>query len=116
MSLPLVTFLSLLSLVNALPANGCATCELVPIEGHANAGKSEVKKVVEDSGCLIQRMTCRANRPDADTYVQFNKDVGGFVKRGDQVVDIKCTNEGKWSFDGGDSNTIVVESLTCLST
>uniref|UniRef100_A0A7I4YYZ2 C6 domain-containing protein n=1 Tax=Haemonchus contortus TaxID=6289 RepID=A0A7I4YYZ2_HAECO len=116
MSLPLLTVLSLLSLVKASPSNGCATCELVPIEGHANAGKSEVKKVADDNGCSIQRMTCRANRPDADTYVQFNEGVGGFVKRGDQVVDIKCTNEGQWRFDGGDSNTIVVESLTCLST
>ncbi|VDO57930.1 unnamed protein product [Haemonchus placei] len=62
----------------------------------------------------IQRVTCRANRPDADTYVQlqFNNGVGGFVKEGDQVVDIECTNKGHWH----NYHSIVTESLTCLST
>nr|CDJ81578.1 Protein Y37F4.8 [Haemonchus contortus] len=117
MSLPLLTVLSLLSLVYALRTDGCSTCELLPLETHENAGKSEVKKIVDDNGCLIQRMTCRANRPDADTYVQlqFNNGVGGFVKQGGQVVDIECTNEGHWRFKGDTSDSIVVESLTCLS-
>ncbi|XGW05333.1 hypothetical protein V3C99_016029 [Haemonchus contortus] len=117
MSLPLLTVLSLLSLVNALRTDGCSTCELLPIEDRANAGKSEVKKIVDENGCLIQRMKCRANKPDADTYVQveFNNGVGGFVKRGDQVVDIECTNEGHWRFKGDNSHSIVVGSHTCLS-
>ncbi|XGW05331.1 hypothetical protein V3C99_016028 [Haemonchus contortus] len=115
MSLSLLTFFSLFSLVSALYNRGCSSCELVTIEELPHSGKTEVEKIVDENGCLIQRTTCRANHPHGETYIQFNHRIGGFRKVGDQVVDIQCTNEGRWRFEAN-SYSIVVESLMCFST
>ncbi|KAK6013390.1 hypothetical protein OSTOST_21296 [Ostertagia ostertagi] len=65
---------------------------------------------------LIQRLTCRANKSNADTFVQFNRGAGGFLVRGEQVVDIQCTSDGHWRFARSDSKSIAVESLAWLPT
>uniref|UniRef100_A0A7I4YZ74 C6 domain-containing protein n=1 Tax=Haemonchus contortus TaxID=6289 RepID=A0A7I4YZ74_HAECO len=115
MSLPLLTFFSLFTLVSALYNRGCSSCELATIEELPHSGKTEVEKIVGENGCLIQRTTCRANKPDSETFVQFNHRIGGFTKRGDQKIDIECTNEGHWRFERN-GHSIIVESLSCTTT
>ncbi|EYC31224.1 hypothetical protein Y032_0004g2033 [Ancylostoma ceylanicum] len=102
--------------VNTLPPKGCTSCLMVPVERHPHSGGFEVQKVIDAKGCFTQRLKCRGNKPNADTFVQFNQGSSGFLAHGEQEVKLECTNDGQWQFAHSGSESITVESMACLST
>ncbi|RCN36440.1 hypothetical protein ANCCAN_17688 [Ancylostoma caninum] len=102
--------------VNTLPPKGCTSCLMVPVERHPHSGSFEVQKVIDDKGCFAQRLKCRGNKPNADTFVQFNQGSSGFLAHGEQEVKLECTNDGQWKFVHLEREGVTVESMACLST
>ncbi|KAK6757885.1 hypothetical protein RB195_015605 [Necator americanus] len=104
------------SLVGALPPKGCTSCMMVLIERHPYSGIVETQKMVDGTGCFVQKLKCRGNKSNAETFVQFNQGSNGFLAHGDQEVKLECSNDGHWLLVHNEEKGINVESVACLST